>query len=132
MIPCPRLPLFVYGPLKTPIKTVVLAGKIEGAMEGRLPSFKVVENDTIIKTEDTTEGIIGEILWINLQRYDELISTLDSYITNGKNELEYMRIACEPLTNEPVYRAIAPTAIKCWTYQKHHKIKHSQATSILN
>jgi hypothetical protein len=118
MIPCPKLPIFTYGRLKVPHKLLVLAGKIEGAMNGKLPGYKLLEDDKIEITNNKRDEIQGEILWINLEQYDELIQALDCYGQPSKKaQTPFTRFLCEPITNEPVYRGIAPTPIKCWSYK---------------
>jgi hypothetical protein len=133
MIPCPKIPIFTYGSLNASHKTIVLAGKIEGSMRGKLEGYKLINTstnnnsllreDTIVKSDNPKDSVSGEILWINLENYQTLIKKLDSYgnaedkESPSADKTSYQRILCEPITDEPVYRGIRPTHIKCWTYQ---------------
>jgi hypothetical protein len=116
MIPCPRLPIFIYGSICSPIKLIALAGKIEGSMVAKLPYYKQTNNGHIIRSEDPKDQIPGEILWVDMGDYDNLIKSLDEYNSNNPKE-KYERFSCEPITNEPVYRAIKPSPVKCWSYK---------------
>jgi hypothetical protein len=118
MIPCPKLPIFTYGTLCTPQKLLVLTNKIEGSMKGVLKYYKIGPEENLIKTNNPLDQVHGEILWINLKEYEELIKALDSYgKPSHKEQKHYERFLCEVLTNEPVYRGIPPTLIECWSYQ---------------
>lgn len=118
MIPCPKIPIFTYGVLKTPHKVLVLAGKIEGSMRGKLKSYKINDEGLLVRTDDDNNEVVGEILWINLDQYDELIQALDSYgEPSHKTQKEYHRTLCDVMTDEPPYRGIPPTSIQCWAYQ---------------
>lgn len=118
MVTCHRLPIFTYGSLCVPHKILVLASKIEGSMFGRLAGFKLIEDHTILQTYKNEDEVLGEILWINLEQYDELIQALDSYgEPSQKSQLTFKRFMCEPNINEPIYRNVHPTSIKCWAYK---------------
>ena len=102
MIPCPKIPIFTYGVLKTPHKVLVLAGKIEGSMRGKLKSYKINDEGLLVRTDDDNNEVVGEILWISLDQYDELIQALDSYgEPSHKTQKAYHRVLCDVMTNEP-------------------------------
>jgi hypothetical protein len=113
MIPCPRLPIFLYSPLKNPTKSCVLAGHIEGVMPGKLTGFKVTAGEVLQRTNDQQDEALGEMIWIDLTTYDNLIFELDNYLGEP---LQYHRTICQALTNEATCKGGPPVAIKCWTY----------------
>lgn len=120
MIPCPIIPIFTYGVLKTPHKQLVLAGKIEGTMAGRLKEFQLKDSETLVRTNDPRDHVLGEILWINPHQYQELIQALDAYASpSHKSQKSFKRILCHPITNEPIYTGITPTEVTCWAYIAH-------------
>lgn len=125
MIPCPKLPIFTYGALSTPHKIIVLPGKIEGSIKAILKGFKLVNQDNqnlLLKTDDKHNAVYGELLWINLEQYDELIQSLDSYGTPSHvDQATYNRISCQVTTNDTSHHNIPSTTVDCWTYQASKK-----------
>lgn len=86
-------------------------------MRGKLDGFKLKDIETLVKTNNPEDYILGEILWINPFQYQELVQALDAYATpSSKSQIKYKRILCHPITNEPVYTGVTPTEVKCWTY----------------
>jgi len=87
-------------------------------MKGKLSGFKVVSPEDLLRTENPEDAVSGEILWLNLSEYDQIIDTLDSYLKAPQSNFALQRFECEPTTDEPLYRGIKPTNIKCWSYKK--------------
>jgi hypothetical protein len=117
MIPCPRLPLFIYGDLLISHKTIALAGKLEGALAGRLWGFELTSSQSIQRSTNAQNFVDGEILWLHLQEYDTLIDKLDRISEQqSSKQIPNHRSLCEPITNAVIYSNIPPTTIKCWSY----------------
>jgi hypothetical protein len=85
-------------------------------MKAKLPEYKLMDSESLIKTGKEDDEISGEILWINPKEYDRLLSLVDNCGEVNANH-PYKRFACEPITDEPIYRGIRPSAIKCWSYK---------------
>jgi hypothetical protein len=116
MIPCPTLPLFIYGYLKTPIKLILLAGQIEKAMNAQLNSYRLTNFESLTKTDNPSDCVFGEILWINTKKYTQLIESIDNLgKVNPKHP--YSRFQCDPMTNETIDNGRPKINIKCWSYK---------------
>lgn len=85
-------------------------------MKANLSQYKQVESGKIALTGNNNDQTQGELLWLNLKNYDQIIDSLDEYGKLDETQ-SYERFSCEPITNEPPYRAITPTLVRAWSYK---------------
>lgn len=120
----PRLPLFAYGTLKTKIpfgrprnkkepqsqniatNESILSGLIEGVLEAYIDGYHLRDAGGYpIAYPEISSRIYGQLLWLDLQRYDTILAMLDSY--EGPS---FQRVAKNAVSQKD------HCPINCWIY----------------
>ena len=105
-IPCPRLPLFVWSGMLPPSVARSVSTAVEGKREGVLSDHRVGSPDGSARLERIDgEVAFGELLWLDLSSYDDLVSALDESCAPAGR-----RVICRPRLLEDACE------VECWTY----------------
>lgn len=101
----PRLPLFAYGTLKPSVGSL-LEGLIEGSLPGYLESYELRDAGGYpLAFPNAEKRLEGELVWLRLQDYDQIISLLDNY--EGEEFSRCLEVAHTKENSCPV---------ECWVY----------------
>lgn len=102
----PKLPLFTYGTLRPDNKNSIIYSLIEGSLDGYLEGYELKDTQSYpIALQNPEEIIWGAIVWLNLENYDQILSTLDAYEGQGFQRSLVEAKTCEDSTEVP-----------CWVY----------------
>jgi hypothetical protein len=107
MIPCPKVPVFVYNGMESyPVKKAI-NDCVEGRMSASLRGFAVGESGDLARRDSSPSPAVigGTLCWLELSRYEDHLKLLDASVSPGN-----ARVMAEATLAED------GCAVPCWVY----------------
>lgn len=104
---CKNLPLFVYGTLMSDNNPLLLDGAVERTALGVLSGYELRRNEEypVIVPSSSDSCVFGEIVWLLLSCYKNLLLDIDGYEGNDYKRTKVCALSVEERV-----------AVRCWTY----------------